>query len=209
MGAKFHIKAVIFDLGGVILRTEDARPREALAERLGKTRAQIEAAVFDNPLALEAERGAVTPDMAWAETARRLGLAQNEIPPFREAFFAGDRVDFALVDFIQKLRPAFSTALLSNTAQADLPRFLREHLHMPDTFDVVISSAAYKVRKPDAQIFRIALDQIGARPEEAVFVDDFFHNIEAAAALGLHTVHFQGALAAMQALRALLHLPEA
>jgi len=203
MHEQTQIRAVIFDLGGVILRTEDAHPREALAARFGMTRAALEEAVFNNPVALAAEAGQVAVEDARAETARRLNIPLANVQAFFTQFFGGDRVDFTLLGFIQKLRPARITVLLSNTWQVDLPRFLSESLHIPDTFDVVISSAQCKMRKPDPQIFHFALESAGVQPHEAVFVDDFARNIEAAAALGLHVVHFHTTGQAIAALRTL------
>jgi putative hydrolase of the HAD superfamily len=45
--------------------------------------------------------------------------------------------------------------------------------------------------KPEAQIYQITLDRLGVSPQDAVFVDDFVENVEAARQLGLHTVHFK------------------
>lgn len=202
-----QIKAVIFDLGGVIYRTEDAAPRTALAQRLGKTRAELERIIFQNPVALEGEHGRASLEAVWEEAARLLHLPPDQIPEVREAFFGGDRVDFELVQFIQLLRPAYSTALLSNNWSPDLELFLGETLEIVDTFDVVVSSAQKQIRKPDPAIFQLALEMLEVRPEEAVFVDDFEVNTQAAAALGLHVVLFRSTNQTIQALRELLNLP--
>lgn len=200
------IKAVIFDLGGVLLRTDDPRPRTDLASRLGLTRLKLEEIVFNNPVAQQAEIGQATIEAVWNEVIRLLDLPAQEIPAVRRAFFGGDSVDFELIGFIQSLRPHYTTALLSNSWMVDLPRFLREDLQIPDTFDVIISSAQQGMKKPDAAIFQAALMQVNARPDEAVFVDDFAHNITAAAALGIHTVHFTRAEQARSELKALLRI---
>lgn len=186
-----NIRAIIFDLGGVLLRTVDAQPRLALAERMRLTRRELEDAVFEHLASHQAEVGQMTPKQAWEAITQSMNLPADEIPAFREQFFAGDRVDFGLVEFIQKLRPQYTTALLSNTWVVDLPAFLRDDLHMPDTFDVIISSAQCRVAKPDPAIFRYALEAAHAAPREAIFVDDFEKNITAASALGIHTVHFR------------------
>jgi epoxide hydrolase-like predicted phosphatase len=188
--ARPEVRALIFDLGGVILRTDDPYPRTALAERLGKTRAEIEEIVFANPVAQQAERGLATPEEVWAEIARRLGRPVDEMRQVRREFFAGDHVDFALIDLIQALRERYRTALLSNTWIVDLPRFLSEELQIPDTFDFVISSAGMRKSKPDPEIFHLALEMVGVRPEEAIFVDDNRANITAASGLGIRTVRF-------------------
>jgi epoxide hydrolase-like predicted phosphatase len=208
MNKKTNIRAVIFDLGGVIQRTEDSRPREALAARLGKTRAELEKIVFNNPVAMAGEQGQATAEEVWAETGRLLNLAPDEIAAFRQEFFRGDRVDLDLIAFIQALRKSFLTAALSNTWNVELPRGLREDLQLDDTFDLTITSAQARVRKPAPEIFHLALEQLNVRPDEAVFVDDFAENVAAAAALGLHTVHFTGAEKARRELRVLLGLDE-
>ncbi len=199
-----YFRAVIFDLGGVILRTDDPAPRTALAKRLGVSRSELERIVFENPVSQLAERGLATPADAWAVIAQALNRPVDEIPALLKQFFAGDRVDFALIALIQKLRPVYTTALLSNTWNVDLPAFLREELQIPDTFDVIISSAQQKIAKPDPAVFRLALQLVNARPEEAVFVDDFGRNIAAAAALGIRTIHFRNAEQARAELQAIL-----
>ncbi len=208
MSANIHIKAVIFDLGGVLLRTDNPQPRTDLADQLGISRLKLEEIVFNNPVAQQAECGQATPEAVWIEAARLLDLPQSEIPALRRAFFGGDTVDFELIRFIQALRPAYTTALLSNTWFVDLPRFLRDDLQIPDTFDVVVSSAQQGVKKPDAEIFRATLKLVSASPNEAVFVDDFARNITAAAELGLHTIHFRSAGQAVSELKSLLYLAE-
>lgn len=185
-----EIQAVIFDLGGVILRTNDHTERNVLAARLGVSPAQLDEIVFHNPVAQQAECGLATQEEAWSEAARLLGRPVEEIPEMIRLFFAGDRVDFALVDFIRELRERCTTALLSNTWVVDLPEFLRKK-RIPDVFDVVISSAQCGMQKPDARIFRLALESVHARPEEAIFVDDAAANTAGAAALGIHTVLFR------------------
>ncbi len=209
MPSKTPVRAVIFDLGGVLLRTDDPQPRTQLAERLGLSREQLEQIVFENPLAQQAERGMATPEAAWAEVARRLHVPIEEIRKIRKEFFGGDRVDFSLVELIQNLRTDYTTALLSNTMIVDLPGFLRQELQIIDTFDVVISSAQCKIAKPDPAIFHLALELVKARPQEAVFVDDASRNIAAANALGLHTIHFRSAAQTRADLLAFLGKPPA
>lgn len=205
MNNEANIRAIIFDLGGVILRTDDPQPRLALAERMGMTRRELENAVFEHLASQKAEVGQATPAQAWEAIAQTVGLPMEEIPAFRKQFFGGDQVDFRLIEFIQKLRPRYTTALLSNTWIVDLQAFLREDLHIPDhTFDVVISSAQQQVAKPDPAIFRVALEAVQSAPHEAIFVDDFAKNIAAAAALGIRTVHFRDAKQAMDEILAML-----
>ncbi len=208
MQRQAHIRAVIFDLGGVLLRTEDHQPREALAKQLGLPRAKLEDVVFQNPVAQQAEQGKASVAQVWKEAARELGQPESFIPTLSKQFFAGDRVDFELIDLIQRLRPAYTTALLSNTWIVDLPRWIREELEIPETFDMIISSAQLGLAKPDPAIFQQALKLVQAAADETVFVDDNERNIAAAQELHMHTIHFRNAAQARSELLGLVQLPD-
>ena len=208
-GSTNDIKAVIFDLGGVIVRTDQPAARTQLAASLGKTYAELDKIVFGSLLAQQAEEGLVRPDAVWEAICQTLGLPIDEADAFRLAFFGGDVVDFELVHLIRQLGERYTTAALSNTWLTDLERYLVEDMQVPaDTFDVIISSAAVGIAKPKPAVFELALQRCGAAPHQAVFVDDNEDNIKAARALGMHTVHFRSTQQARAELLALVQLPE-
>ena len=60
-----NFKAIIFDMGGVLLRSMDPKPREALANRFGTTRKELEKFVFHGPTSLQSEVGQVTDIFHW------------------------------------------------------------------------------------------------------------------------------------------------
>jgi HAD superfamily hydrolase (TIGR01509 family) len=70
-------------------------------------------------------------------------------------------------------------------------------------FDSVTISAEEGVMKPDARIFCVALARAGARPAEAIFVDDFAANVEGARGRGMYAGHIRNPQAAVEELRAL------
>jgi glucose-1-phosphatase len=187
------IRAIIFDLGGVLLRTEDPVPREKMAKRFGITRGLLEEAVFSNPVLVQAESGQATEQEGWQAIGKHFELTEEEAQKFRQEFFSGDRVDFDLIDLLKNLRTRYTTVLLSNTYMVDLPRFLSEELQITDTFDFIISSAQIGKAKPTLESFQAALEIAGLEPYQAVFVDDNAQNIEAAAAFGIHAIHFKSA----------------
>lgn len=98
------IRAVVFDWGGVIQRTTDARPREELAAALGLTRPALEAAVFESAVWDAASRGALSAEETWGAIARAVGWPAERVNCLVEKFFAGDRVDEDLLRLIRGLR---------------------------------------------------------------------------------------------------------
>ncbi len=207
-GKKPDIRAVLFDLGGVILRTDDPTPREELAQRLGLSRYELEEIVFGNPVALKAEAGQASMDEVLQEIGHRLHLAPHETQEVIQSFFAGDKVDFNLVDQIRRMRLRYKTGLLSNGWRTNLSAYLHNELKVPeDTFDVIISSAACKMAKPDPKVYRLAVNLLEAEPAQVVFVDDNLRNIEAAQAAGLHAIQFVNSRQTEDDLASLIELP--
>jgi putative hydrolase of the HAD superfamily len=190
-----QIRAVYFDFGGVIARTEDVAPRRELAARLGLTDEQIAEAVFLGGADGSAQRatlGQISEDEHWRNVVRGLNLPPSEVQQVREAFFGGDRVDWGIVDFLRGLRKeGRRTGLISN-AWTGLRRWI-EQQGFADAFDAMIISAEIALAKPGPEIFRYALDQLGASAEESIFVDDVTENVDASRALGMHGIRFRSA----------------
>lgn len=184
------IKAVIFDIGGVLIRTEDPAPRAALEVRLGLAPGQAEYLVLNSAMGRKAQLGQHSAGEQWAWVQQQLALSSAELAAFRSEFWAGDRVDDALVAFIRSLRRHYQTAIISN-AMDDLDATVQRLDPGGDTFGVVVGSAYEGVMKPTAAIYERTLARLGRLPAEAIFVDDNAANIAGAAAVGLTTIHFQ------------------
>jgi HAD superfamily hydrolase (TIGR01509 family) len=58
--------------------------------------------------------------------------------------------------------------------------------------------------KPKAQIYLLALEQLGVSPNEALFVDDFIENVEGARAVGMSAIHFKEPEQALQQIKEFL-----
>jgi putative hydrolase of the HAD superfamily len=182
------IRAVFFDLGGVILRTEYQAPREHLAERLNMEYDDLVRLVFESETSRKASIGQISADEHWKAVARKLKRKPSEVQNIRDEFFAGDVLDRELIAFIRSLRPRCKTGLISN-AWNDLLEYIVEN-KFEDAFDSMVISAEVGVAKPKAEIYQIALDRLGVSPNEAVFVDDSPENVEGARAVGMSAIHF-------------------
>lgn len=182
------IKAVIFDVGGVLVRTEDPVPRRRLEQRLDLAPGQAEQIVFNSEMGQKAQRGEITDAALWQWVGEHLALSDDGLAAFRRDFWGGDVLDDELIAFIRRLRPAYQTAVISNATDNLLP-FLNK-LGVADAFDLIVGSAAEGTMKPDPRIYERTLARLQRRPHEAVFIDDFAHNVAAARQLGMHAVHF-------------------
>jgi epoxide hydrolase-like predicted phosphatase len=184
------INAIIWDLGGVLVRTSDYASRDALAARHGMKRAALEELVYGEESGHQAQLGLIDVQQHWENLRAALGLSSDEVDEFRSHFWRGDQLDGELVDFIRTLKGDYRTGLLSN-AFSNLRQVIRETWHIDDAFDAIVISAEEGLIKPDPRIYQIALDRIGVQPREAVFIDDMLQNVEGARRMNVHAVHFR------------------
>ncbi|MFI9614797.1 HAD family hydrolase [Streptomyces sp. NPDC052023] len=129
----------------------------------------------------------------WVEAivAAFAGLAPEPVAYDLARALAGapSHADGTVVALLRRARALMPLVLVSNasvTLEADL-----EALGLSDLADHVVSSARVGLVKPDPRIYRIAADLAGVPLDRCLFVDDGLENVEAAAALGMTTVHFR------------------
>lgn len=200
----YQIKALIFDFGGVLIRTESQEPRERLAAQWGLSPQELYAIVFDSEESRLEQLGCLSEEQRWQRTAQTLGLnSPEDLQAFLKQFFSGDVLDTELVNYIRHMHRRYKTALLSN-APARLGPMLHTEFGLGDCFDVVIISALVGMMKPDPAIYRLTLSQLQVAPQEAVYVDDALVNVQAAAAIGIHAIQFTTRDVLLAELQALL-----
>lgn len=184
------IKAIIFDLGGVLLRTADFSHRERLATSLNMDRHELEEFIFGGESGDKAQRGEIGVQQHWKTLQSQLNCSSEDFQALLEEFFSQDFLDEDLVDYVRNLHKTYKTALLSN-AWDDLRQVIAQKWHFEDAFDAMIISAEVRLAKPDPKIFRLTLDKVGAAANDSIFVDDFQRNVEAAKTVGMHTIRFK------------------
>ncbi len=193
-------KAVLFDFGGVFTDSP-FHAVNSYAETIGATAEQVQQIVFggyaddgDHPWH-QVERGEIA-----LETARdailELGREQNLKVDIWEVFMAmsenGGGLRDNLVSYVGELKAGgFTTGIITNNV-VEFKEHWRGMLPVDELFDLVVDSSEVGMRKPNPAIFLHALELAGVTAAEAVFLDDFAGNVEAAAALGLHSILVDG-----------------
>jgi epoxide hydrolase-like predicted phosphatase len=196
------VRAVFFDFGGVILRTEYQTPRQHLAERLNIEYDDLMRLVFESETSRKASIGMATTEEHWAALMKRLNRPASDAQQVHDEFFGGDVLDRELIQLIRALRGKYKTGLISN-AWDDLRQYIVRQ-KIDDAFDVITISAEVGVVKPEAKIYQVALGQVQVQASEAVFVDDFAVNIEGCEKVGMQGILFKDPDEVKQKLKALL-----
>jgi epoxide hydrolase-like predicted phosphatase len=183
------IETVIWDMGGVILRTEDPGGRRRWERRLGLSTGELEHLVFNGELSRLASLGRATPEQIWGDLARRFDLTAEERKELERDFWGGDAVDRELLAYIRRLRPRRKTGLLSN-GWSDVREHIEGAWDFADAFDQIVISAEVGLVKPDPRVYELALKRLGTQPARAVFVDDFPQNVQGAQEVGMRAIQF-------------------
>jgi len=202
------VRAVVWGLGGVILRTMDWSRRSAWEDRLGLPRMQLTRLVFESDASRRATLGQASDDDVWASVAAALSLDPPMAQQLRHDYFADDRIDARLMDFIRQLRSRVRVGMITNAWPGVRPA-LETTFAIADAFDPLVVSAEEGIAKPDPRIYQLTLERLGLEPAQAVFVDDFEDNVAGARWVGMQAVHFTSTPQAMAAVRALLASPDA
>ncbi len=193
------IKAVIFDVGGVLIRTPNRSKRLNWERKLGLDEWQSEVIVFGGDMGIKAQLGEITNEQLWEWVGERLNLSPTDLQQFRTDFWAGDILDSSMVDFISSIRPTYQTAIISNATDA-LRESLTSTYPIADNFDLIVCSAEEHLMKPTDEIYFRTLERLGRNPAEAVFIDDSEANVQAARKVGMAAIHFHPKLNLAEAL---------
>jgi epoxide hydrolase-like predicted phosphatase len=181
--------AVIFDWGGVLMRTEDYTPRHTWDNRLGLPHGSVESVVHGSAAWRLAQQGKITLDAYWDRVGGDLNLTPGLLSELRADFYSGDRLDRSLVDLIHKMRNrGLLVGLLSNYT-ADLADIISGE-GLDGLFDARVISAEIGITKPDPAAYQAVLGELSVKPSDAFFVDDFEENVESARSLGMRAVRF-------------------
>lgn len=186
------VRALIVDYGGVLIRLPSAPDNIArIAAQVGLQPTDLLTGVFgpDRARWREARTGALSEAELWAEAGRLWQRTPDQVDWVRRQLFDDVRIHTELVRTLWRLRPKMRLALVSNA----LPSFTDtwRRLGFLDLFHVALNSSLVGMAKPDRTIFHLALGSLGVGPEACICIDDQQANLEAAAALGMRTVHFR------------------
>ncbi|OLD81355.1 MAG: hypothetical protein AUF67_08520 [Acidobacteria bacterium 13_1_20CM_58_21] len=188
--AQAKFRAIIFDIGRVLLRVDVSRAMDGLASGLSLTPQEVWSAIEKDPHWLDWQEGRISPRDWHLHITKRLG-ASLTFDQFTEVWNrALDPNPIHSEAFLEKLSKNYRLALLSNT---DPIHMSNEEARFPffRFFPMRIYSYRVGASKPNPVIYRKALQACKVRAEEAVYIDDVAAYAEAAQGLGMSGIIFQ------------------
>jgi putative hydrolase of the HAD superfamily len=201
------MKRFVFDFAAVLF---DWRP-VALLQRVIPAHAPNEAAatslahaIFHGVLGdwADFDRGQVSVPALVRRLAVRTGLPEHAVQALVDAIPDALVPLPATVDLVARLRrPGRPMYFLSNMPAPYADELERRH-EFVRTFDDGVFSGRVGLMKPEPEIFAVAAQRFGPPANDLVFLDDHLPNVQAARSAGWNALHFTGAAAAEQAIRA-------
>lgn len=184
------IKAVIFDIGGILEITPQLGIDEAWEARLGLKKGELLERL------VEVWRGGSIGTITEADVHERIGAIMGWDTAQVNAYMADiwreylGTLNVELADYFRSLRPRFKTAIISNSFVGAREKEDAAY-GFDDICDIIVYSHEVGFSKPDPRIYHLACEKLGIEPHEAVFLDDREGAITGAEAVGMHGVLFQ------------------
>lgn len=182
------VKAVIFDLGGVLVDYPADGMRAYYAKHLG-----VKRGVFLNEfknLEEDFQKGKISEKHLWDKICRKLKISTPEsnslwLDGFKSAY--KEKKEIFVFANLLKTR-GFLIGLLSNT-KVPVMNFIKNR-RIYKCIDKMTCSCEAGFRKPEREIYELALKKLGVKPVESIFVDDIKEYVEKAGKIGINSILF-------------------
>jgi FMN phosphatase YigB (HAD superfamily) len=178
---------ILCDLGGVLYTLDYERTWSLFQHCCNKTYGEIRDILYDDAF-ISLEKGKISPMQYHREVSRRLGCEMS-FEEFKETFNAFLLKREEMFGIFSRLIAFVPVHFLSNT-NAINAELLREDLSGIRAGSTLSFETGF--RKPEPEIYRIALEMSGTSAEDTVFIDDSEENVRAAEEVGIRSHLFTG-----------------
>jgi putative hydrolase of the HAD superfamily len=188
--ASRKLRAIIFDIGRVLIRIDVRRAMSGLAAGLSLSPEEIWSAIENDPRWPDWQEGRMSPRDWHLHISRRLGTTLS-FEQFTEIWNRVlDPKPLQDLSLFGKLSKTYRLALLSNTDPIHVAH-MEAHYDFFQFFPVRVYSCAVGASKPSPVVYLEALRGLKVHSSEAVYIDDIPAYVEAARSLGMSGIHYQ------------------
>lgn len=184
------IKNVIFDLGRVLI---DWNPRGYLDKKINdETKIKILfKEVFGSQEWQDLDRGTISEEEAIKRFKDRCPTCHTEIDDMFEHIIELIPPLEKNIKTFEEVAAKYDTFILSNFGHRTFELVFNKYPWFK-LFKGKVVSSHVKMLKPEKEIYLELINKYDLIPEETIFIDDTFVNVEASEALGIRTIHYTG-----------------
>lgn len=184
-----NLDTIIFDVGGVLHKNPVEDIKKDLASRFSLTIEAVDRA-WTELIPNQLGRGKIIEEKFWNKF-KDLTKCKEKIPT--NLFFQLINNHFSLISktlkIAEKLKESgYKLGIVSDNIKPFVIYAKKRGVF--DSFDVTIFSCDVGYRKPEPEIFKIALERLDSKPEDSVFIDDVKEYVEAAKDMGMQGIVF-------------------
>lgn len=200
------IRAVVFDIGGVLEITPDLGIPAQWEPRLGLPSGELHRHLAD--VWAGSVVGSLTEAQMEQAITDRLGLTEPQLAAFMADLWREylGTANTELIDYARGLRPRYRTGIVSNSMVGAREREQAAYGFAGLVDDLVYSHEA-GICKPDTRIYMLACTRLNVRPDQTLFLDDKEHYVTGAREAGLHALHYRDNAEAIADIERLLASP--
>jgi len=198
MGAR--VRQLLLDFDNVLAHYRREQRVACLAAHAGTSFAQVWQALYGSGLEARYDAGRVSTADYLRELGRELGTVVDEAV-WIAARMAATRADPQAIARLLALDPAIPMAVLTNNGELMAQAIPRIVAPLRPRLQAVLCSGQLGGRKPDPQVYLHALQRLGWRADQTLFLDDLFVNVQGARRAGLHADSVRDARALGRVLR--------
>jgi putative hydrolase of the HAD superfamily len=185
------IRAIVFDLGKVLIPFEWQRGYDAFATASPYPAEEVRARIKETGLFEGFELGKVEPREVAERVSKVLGLSVSfdEFQKLWSSIFLPETI--VPDDMLERLRRNHRLLVLSNTDAIHF-RWVKGRYPFLRHFDDFVLSFELGLRKPEPEIYQAAISRAGCEARDIFFTDDRQDNVEGAIQAGIDAVQFLG-----------------
>lgn len=181
------VKVILFDLGGVLFTNGSKKFKEAIISRYNLDKAFVES--VDEDIGSKYREAKITRDEFWKYFLEKLNIHERPDDLEREWISYYDLIE-GTRDIIFELSKKYRVYYLSDNVKERVDK-LDERFGFLKWFADGIFSHDVGVRKPNPKIYEYAIQKVGVKPDEIVFIDDKESSLIPARQMSITTVLFE------------------
>ena len=197
------VRAVVFDIGGVLEITPDLGIDRLWEARLGLAGGELDERMGD--VWTGGGLGTLTLEEVHQAIRDRLGLGEQQLTAYMADLWREylGTANTELIEYARRLRPRYRTGILSNSFVGAREREQAAY-GFEDLVDEIVYSHEVAMAKPDPRIYALVCARLEVQPEEAIFLDDTDQAVAGAREAGMHAVRYRDNAQAIEEIEKLL-----
>jgi epoxide hydrolase-like predicted phosphatase len=184
------IRAIVFDIGGVLEITPDLGLDKKWEQKLNLEPGELNQRLSD--VWRGGSIGTISIEQVHRQIGENLGISETLVNEYMADVWKEylGTLNVELAEYFRSLRPKYQTAIISNSFVGAREKEA-EHYQFNTLCDFIIYSHEVGFRKPDPRIFTVACERLGLQPHEVIFVDDHKEVYVSAEEMGMPCVEFK------------------